>query len=142
MEPGGQLTTTTEVDNFPGYPKGVDGPSMMVDLQQQAERFGTKVNIGMATAVELSKERGGIPSHRLAAVDGAEIMKTFDVGPCREIGLIKDHIKEAILEGVIPNEYEAAYAMMLEKAASKSWGIPYLDFWHEPKWLCGRDSQR
>ena len=50
-------------------------------------------------------------------VDGAEIMKTFDVGPCREIGLIKDHIKEAILEGVIPNEYEAAYAMMLEKAA-------------------------
>lgn len=63
MEPGGQLTTTTEVDNFPGYPKGVDGPSMMVDLQQQAERFGTKVNIGMATAVELSKERGGI--HRV-----------------------------------------------------------------------------
>ena len=60
MEPGGQLTTTTEVDNFPGYPEGVDGPSMMVQLQQQAERFGTDVRIGMVTAVELSDEVGGI----------------------------------------------------------------------------------
>ncbi len=63
MEPGGQLTTTTEVDNFPGYPEGIDGPSMMVQLQQQAERFGTDVRIGMATAVEFSKKEGGI--HRV-----------------------------------------------------------------------------
>lgn len=62
LEPGGQLTTTTEVDNFPGYPEGVDGPTMMVQLQQQAERFGTDVRIGMATAVEFSKEVGGIHS--------------------------------------------------------------------------------
>jgi len=60
MEPGGQLTTTTEVDNFPGYPDGVDGPAMMVDLQKQAERFGTDVRIGMVTSVELSDEEGGI----------------------------------------------------------------------------------
>lgn len=60
MEPGGQLTTTTEVDNFPGYPDGIDGPTMMVQLQQQAERFGTEVRIGMITAVEFSKEVGGI----------------------------------------------------------------------------------
>lgn len=60
MEPGGQLTTTTEVDNFPGYPDGVDGPTMMIDLQKQAERFGTDVRIGMATAVEFSDEQGGI----------------------------------------------------------------------------------
>ncbi len=60
MEPGGQLTTTTDVDNFPGYPEGIDGPKMMVDLQQQAERFGTEVNTGMITKVELSKEHGGI----------------------------------------------------------------------------------
>jgi len=60
MEPGGQLTTTTEVDNFPGYPEGIDGPTMMVQLQQQAERFGTDVRIGMVTAVELSTEVGGI----------------------------------------------------------------------------------
>lgn len=59
MEPGGQLTTTTEVDNFPGYPEGIDGPTMMVQLQQQAERFGTQVRIGMATEVEFSKEAGG-----------------------------------------------------------------------------------
>ncbi|MCW9038177.1 thioredoxin-disulfide reductase [Altibacter sp.] len=60
MEPGGQLTTTTEVDNFPGYPDGVDGPTMMVQLQQQAERFGTQVRIGMVTAVTFSDEVGGI----------------------------------------------------------------------------------
>ena len=60
MEPGGQLTTTTEVENFPGYPEGIDGPTMMVQLQQQAERFGTEVRIGMATAVEFSDEPGGI----------------------------------------------------------------------------------
>lgn len=60
MEPGGQLTTTTEVDNFPGYPEGIDGPTMMVQLQQQAERFGTEVRIGMATQVILSDEIGGM----------------------------------------------------------------------------------
>ncbi|RZS93311.1 thioredoxin-disulfide reductase [Aquimarina brevivitae] len=60
LEPGGQLTTTTEVDNFPGYPEGIDGPTMMVQLQQQAERFGTEVRIGMVTAVEFSDEVGGI----------------------------------------------------------------------------------
>lgn len=60
MEPGGQLTTTTEVDNFPGYPEGIDGPTMMVQLQQQAERFGTQVRIGMVTEVKFSDKVGGI----------------------------------------------------------------------------------
>ena len=68
LEPGGQLTTTTEVDNFPGYPEGVDGPAMMIDLQKQAERFGTQVRMGMVTEVEFSKEVGGI--HK-ACVDNA-----------------------------------------------------------------------
>lgn len=58
MEPGGQLTTTTEVDNFPGYPEGIDGPTMMIQFQEQAERFGTDVRIGLATAVEFSKKKG------------------------------------------------------------------------------------
>ena len=60
MEPGGQLTTTTEVDNFPGYANGIDGPTMMVELQQQAERFGTEVRIGHVTEVKLCKKVGGI----------------------------------------------------------------------------------
>ena len=72
LEPGGQLTTTTEVDNFPGYPEGVDGPTMMVHLQQQAERFGTDVRIGMATAVDFSKEPGGL--HRVNIDDSKELL--------------------------------------------------------------------
>src|SRR5882672_7097171 len=53
-QPGGQLTTTHDVENFPGYPDGINGPQMMIDLQKQAERFGTKVNFGVATAVDFS----------------------------------------------------------------------------------------
>lgn len=55
-QPGGQLTTTTEVDNFPGYPQGIDGPQMMVDLENQAKRFGTDVRFGMATKVDFSQQ--------------------------------------------------------------------------------------
>jgi len=54
MQMGGQLTTTTEVDNFPGYPDGTDGPAMMEDLKKQAERFGTDVRFGLATKVDFS----------------------------------------------------------------------------------------
>lgn len=60
MQMGGQLTTTTEVDNFPGYANGTDGTAMMEDLKKQAERFGTDVRFGMVTSVDLSKEIGGI----------------------------------------------------------------------------------
>jgi thioredoxin reductase (NADPH) len=54
MQMGGQLTTTTEVDNFPGYPDGTDGTAMMEDLKKQAERFGTQVRFGLATEVDFS----------------------------------------------------------------------------------------
>jgi len=54
MEPGGQLTTTNDVENFPGYPDGVRGPQMMEDLKKQAQRFGTDVRAGLATAVDFS----------------------------------------------------------------------------------------
>jgi len=53
-QPGGQLTITNDVENFPGYPDGINGPQMMVDLQKQAERFGTSVNYGLVTAVDFS----------------------------------------------------------------------------------------
>ena len=54
MQPGGQLTTTTEVENFPGYPEGVTGTEMMEDLKKQAERYGTEVLRGRVTAVDFS----------------------------------------------------------------------------------------
>lgn len=54
LQPGGQLTITTEVENYPGYPKGVQGPEMMMDFQEQAERFGTDVRFGMVTKVDFT----------------------------------------------------------------------------------------
>jgi thioredoxin reductase (NADPH) len=54
LQPGGQLTITTEVDNFPGYPNGTHGPQMMEDLKAQAERFGTEVRFGLVTKVDFS----------------------------------------------------------------------------------------
>ena len=58
MQKGGQLTTTTEVDNFPGYPDGIDGPTLMADLENQAVRFGSEVRFGMITEVTLSEKEG------------------------------------------------------------------------------------
>lgn len=69
LQMGGQLTTTTEVDNFPGYANGTDGTAMMEDLKNQAERFGTEVRFGMVKEVELSEEVGGI--HKVT-VDGSK----------------------------------------------------------------------
>ncbi len=68
MEPGGQLMQTTDVDNFPGYPEGVNGPQMMEDFKKQAERFGTEIRYGMITKVDFTG-----PVHRLWVDNEKEI---------------------------------------------------------------------
>lgn len=68
-QPGGQLTTTNDVENFPGYPDGINGTSMMVDLQKQAERFGTKIHYAQVTGVDFS----GYP-HKVKIDNGDEVI--------------------------------------------------------------------
>jgi len=60
LQPGGQLTTTNDVENYPGYPNGITGPDMMDDFKKQAERFGTKIILGTVTGVELQNKKGGL----------------------------------------------------------------------------------
>lgn len=67
-EPGGQLMITTDVENYPGYPEGVQGPQMMANFQQQAERFGTDIRYDMITKVDFTG-----PTHRVWTENGQEI---------------------------------------------------------------------
>ena len=68
MQPGGQLTTTNEVENFPGYPDGITGPDMMIQLEAQAKRFETDVRFGFITKVDFSED-----VHKCWTDDGKEI---------------------------------------------------------------------
>ena len=85
LEPGGQLTTTTDVDNFPGYPKGIDGPTMMHELKEQAERFGTEVRIDFISKVEFSSERGGV--HKVFSQDGTKTIIICTGASAKYLGL-------------------------------------------------------
>ncbi|WP_418991613.1 thioredoxin-disulfide reductase [Alistipes sp.] len=73
ITPGGQLTTTTEIENFPGYPDGVDGNQMMVDMRRQAERFGAQIRTGVITRVDLASR----PFH--VVVDGEQELRAESI---------------------------------------------------------------
>ena len=76
IQPGGQLTTTTEVENFPGYPNGITGPDLMEDLKKQAERFGADIRGGIATAADLSTAPYKI------TIDGEKVIETESLVIC------------------------------------------------------------
>jgi thioredoxin reductase (NADPH) len=73
LQAGGQLTTTTDVDNFPGYPNGISGPEMMEDFKRQAERFGADIRFGIATEVDFSGK-----THKVT-IDGNTVIEADSV---------------------------------------------------------------
>lgn len=93
IQPGGQLTTTTEIENFPGYPKGVCGAQMMEDFKMQARRFGSDMRMGIATAADLSKRPFRITIDGEKEIE-AETLIIATGAAAKYLGL-KDEIKYA-----------------------------------------------
>ena len=106
-QPGGQLTTTTQVENYPGYPDGIQGPQLMQTLQQQAQRFGAQIRTGTITAVNLEDkpyqltidDKETITTHTIIIATGllAGGITAF-AGPIAFVGLAVPHLTRQIFD--------------------------------------------
>ena len=90
IQPGGQLTTTTDIENFPGYPEGTSGVEMMEDIRKQALRFGTEIRTGIATEVDFSC------SPKKVVIDGETTLEAHTViiatgASAKYLGLPKEY---------------------------------------------------
>ena len=80
IQPGGQLTITTEIENFPGYPEGISGWEMMSQLRVQAERFGTSVRAGIATKADLSQRPFRITIDETKIIEAEALIIATEIG--------------------------------------------------------------
>jgi len=100
--PGGLLTTTSVVENYPGFPEGVDGYELMVRMQKQAERFGARVKFGMVEGVDLAQEPGGATAEK----EKSEPVKKYAVPLVGSSDIDRNKLKELAQQKGVATAYD------------------------------------